>query len=400
MILDFYLLKIIQFYYYFCFNTLIYFIQLIKNFNYFIIFYILDFKFFFYNLILEFSFKLSDIINFSYLTFKILLSVTISICILISVAFFTLLERKKLGSFHNRIGPNNVGFLGLFQAIADGVKLILKESILPRSSNLTVFLLSPILAFFFGLAGWAIIPFSYSTYLVNLNYSILFIFIISIFHIYGVILAGWSSNSRYSFLGALRSSAQLISYDISIGLILLNIFLCTKSLNILNIIEYQDFNGWFIWYLFLPFLLFLVCALAETNRHPFDLPEAESELVSGYNVEYSAMGFALFFLGEYSAILFTSVFITIIFLGAWLPLFNILSFIPPYIWFTSKVLLVNYFFFISRAVIPRYRYDQLMRIGWKFILPLALGFFILNFSIFFISNSFIINYLSFVKILI
>lgn len=340
------------------------------------------------------------LVPYVFLVVKILTFIIIIVLILISVAFFTLLERKKLGSFHNRLGPNKVGFLGLLQAVADGIKLFLKESILPQNSNFFIFILSPLLAFFFGFAGWAIIPFSYTSVLADLNYGILYVFIISIFHIYGVILAGWSSNSRYSFLGALRSSAQLISYDISMGLLLLNIFLCTKSLNFLKIIEFQDFNGWFVFYFPIPFLLFLVCSLAETNRHPFDLPEAEAELVSGYNVEYSAMGFALFFLGEYSAILFTSILIVNLFLGGWLPIFPFLSFIPGFIWFLLKISTINFFFLIIRAAIPRYRYDQLMRIGWKFILPLSLSIFLLNFFIFFMNSGFLNDFSHFTKLII
>lgn len=331
---------------------------------------------------------------------KILALLLMIILILVSVAFFTLLERKKLSSFQNRIGPNKVGIWGLLQAVADGVKLFLKESVLPQNSNFVIFILSPILAFFFGFAGWAVIPFSYFSVVSDLNYGILYIFIISIFHIYGVILAGWSSNSRYSFLGALRSSAQLISYDISMGLLLLNVFLCTKSLNLLKIIEFQDFNGWFIFYFPIPFILFLVCSLAETNRHPFDLPEAEAELVSGYNVEYSAMGFALFFLGEYSAILFTSILIVNLFLGGWLPIIASLNFIPGFFWFILKVSVINFFFLIIRAAIPRYRYDQLMRIGWKFILPVSLSIFLLNFCIFFLSGGFFVDFSHFSKLIL
>ena len=324
----------------------------------------------------EFMGVIINIIIFS------IFSIFFILIILISVAFFTLVERKKISSFQNRIGPNNVGVSGLLQAIADGIKLFFKESILPQNSILLIFILSPILSFLFGLCGWIIVPFSYISVLSNLNFGVLFIFIISIFHIYGIILAGWSSNSRYSFLGALRSSAQLISYDISVGLIILNIFLCTKSLSLVKIVEFQDFAGWFIFYYFIPFLLFLICSLAETNRHPFDLPEAESELVSGYNVEYSSMGFALFFLGEYSAILFSSFFIVIIFLGGWLPLFNFLSFIPPSFWIALKMIFLIFFFITIRTVIPRYRYDQLMRIGWKFVLPISISIFFFNFIVF------------------
>ena len=314
----------------------------------------------------------SMLMNFSNWNFYVIANqLFLLVAIILSVAFFTLLERKKLSTFQNRKGPNRVGYFGIFQPIADAVKLLLKEILIPRHSTLHLYIVSPLLAFLFGFLSWSVIPFSYKQMLANINLGVLFIFCISIFHIYGIIFAGWASNSRYSFLGALRSSAQLIAYDISLGLIVLNIILYTKSLNLAKIVEFQDYHGWFVFYFFCPFLLFLVCILAETNRHPFDLPEAESELVSGYNVEYSAISFALFFLAEYAAILFISFFTVILFFGGWLGSF-----------FLIKVIIFFYFFLFIRAAIPRYRYDQLMRIGWKYILPIALGLFLVNLGIY------------------
>ncbi len=354
--------------------------------TYFIVFifflfsYILILYIFFFSIVYNFYIYLSFLLNnfliftansdvFSFLALNLNILI-VFICVLLSVAFFTLLERKKLSTFQNRKGPNKVGYFGLLQPIADAVKLLLKETVIPRNSNMFLFIISPMLAFLFGALSWIVIPFSYNYVLSNINLGLLFIFCISIFHIYGIIFAGWSSNSRYSFLGALRSSAQLIAYDIAMGLVILNIIMYTKSLNLLDIIEFQDFNGWFLFYFFCPFILFLVCILAETNRHPFDLPEAESELVSGYNVEYAAITFALFFLAEYAAIIFMCFFTTILFVGGWLT------------FFFFKFIFFLYFFLFMRAAIPRYRYDQLMRIGWKFILPAALGIFVVNFCLY------------------
>ena len=365
--------------------------------------YLLDYNIrLFYSYFSSLNHKLNNLdLQFLAKIFNFIICLEVLILVLISVAFFTLLERKKLGSIQSRLGPNKVGLLGVLQPISDALKLITKEIIIPRVSISFIFVLSPILAFIFGLLSWGVFPFSYDSIISNTNFSLLVVFIISVFHVYGIILAGWSSNSRYSFLGAMRSSAQLVSYDISFGLVLLTIFLHTKSLNLIKILEFQDFNGWLVLYFPIPFIIFFICSLAETNRHPFDLPEAEAELVSGYNVEYSAISFALFFLGEYGSILFVSSFIVLFFLGGPLPFLNLnyidlvilfnwnfaFFFIHAYIckitffWFFIKLILVIYMFIISRAIIPRYRYDQLMRIGWKFILPLSLAIFILNFCI-------------------
>ena len=307
------------------------------------------------------------------------------ILVLLSVAFFTLLERKLLSSIQKRKGPTKVGFLGILQPVADGLKLILKETIIPRNSFLVIFFVSPILSFIFGFILWALLPFSYTSVISDLNYGVLFVFIISIFHVYSIILAGWSSNSKYSFLGSLRSSAQLIAYDISLGFIILTLFLATKTLNLGLIVEFQILNGWLVLYYPILFLIFFVCCLAETNRHPFDLPEAEAELVSGYNVEYSAAGFALFFLGEYSSMLFMSFLTVNLFLGGWYTCGY--AFVDLFFYF-FKVVFVVYLFIFSRAAIPRYRYDKLMSIGWKFFIPITFSIFVINVCIFYCYGGF------------
>jgi NADH-quinone oxidoreductase subunit H len=280
-----------------------------------------------------------------------------------------------MGAIQRRRGPNVIGFIGLLQAFADGLKLFVKETTLPSSSNIVVFLIAPILSFVLSLIGWAVIPFSHKVVLADINLGLLYLFAISSLNVYGIVLAGWSSNSKYAFLGGLRSAAQMISYEISIGFIALNIAVCTGSLNISKIVLAQQ-EIWFIIPLFPLFVIFYISMLAETNRHPFDLPEAEAELVSGYNVEYSAMTFALFFLGEYGNMLLMSSLSSLLFLGGWLPLFNIFpfSFLPGSFWFSIKVLIGALFFIITRATLPRYRYDQLMHLGWKCFLPLSIGY--------------------------
>jgi NADH-quinone oxidoreductase subunit H len=304
----------------------------------------------------------------------------IVVALLISVAYFTLAERKIMGSIQRRKGPNVIGFLGLLQPLADGLKLFAKETILPSNSNIIVFLIAPMLTFVLSLVGWAVIPFSEGTVLVDFNLGILYLFAVSSLSVYGIITSGWSSNSKYPFLGALRSAAQMVSYEVSIGFIMVTVVICVGSFNLTEVVISQKF----IWYfipLFPMFLMFSISALAETNRHPFDLPEAEAELVSGYNVEYSAMGFALFFLGEYANMLLMSSLISLLFLGGWLAPFIYFSFIPNLIWFSLKICLGVIFFIWTRAALPRYRYDQLMLLGWKVFFPLSLSWLLITSSI-------------------
>jgi NADH-quinone oxidoreductase subunit H len=308
------------------------------------------------------------------LTNWVLQILIIVIPLLIAVAYFTLAERKILASIQRRRGPAVVGLWGLGQALVDGLKLLLKETILPSTSNVVIFTIAPILTFLLAIMGWAVIPFGEGLVLSDLNIGILYIFAVSSLGVYGIITSGWASNSKYAFLGALRSTAQMVSYEVSIGLIIINILLCVGSLNLSLIVLSQE-NIWYIVPLFPVFLMFFISALAETNRAPFDLPEAEAELVAGYNVEYSAMGFALFFLGEYTNILIMCALITILFLGGWLPLIDLfpLNCIPGPFWFGIKMSLMVFVFIWVRGAYPRYRYDQLMRLGWKVLLPLALS---------------------------
>lgn len=300
--------------------------------------------------------------------------------LLISVAYFTLAERKILGAIQRRRGPNVVGVYGLLQPLADGLKLFLKETIIPSSANKFIFIISPIVFFVVSLMSWAIIPFDKYSYFAEMNIGTLYILAISSLGVYGVILSGWSSNSKYSFLGALRSTAQMISYEVSIGFIIITIIMCCGSFRLQTIVECQT-ETWFAITFFPLFLIFFASSLAETNRHPFDLPEAEAELVSGYNVEYSAMGFALFSLGEYSNMLAMSSLNTILFCGGWLAPLSFLAFIPGYIWFGLKICVFVILFVCMRAILPRYRYDQLMVIGWKIFLPISLAYLILTFFI-------------------
>jgi len=302
--------------------------------------------------------------------------------LLISVAYFTLAERKIMGSIQRRKGPNVIGYLGLLQPLADGLKLFVKETILPSNANLNIFLLAPMLTFVLSLMGWAVIPFSSGTVIGDINVGILYLFAISSLSVYGIITSGWSSNSKYPFLGALRSTAQMVSYEVSIGFIIVTVVVCAGSFNLTEIVLAQK-NIWFLVPLLPMFIMFSISALAETNRHPFDLPEAEAELVSGYNVEYSAMGFALFFLGEYANMLLMSALTTILFLGGWLPPFDIFIFtvVPCTIWFSLKMCIGVTFFIVMRAALPRFRYDQLMALGWKVFLPLSLSWLFLTVSL-------------------
>lgn len=287
-----------------------------------------------------------------------------------------------MGSIQRRRGPNVIGFTGLLQPLADGLKLFVKETILPSNSNIYIFLLAPLLTFILSLIGWSVIPISETIVISDLNLGILYLFAVSSLSVYGIVMAGWSSNSKYPFLGSLRSAAQMISYEVSIGFIVVNICVCTGSFNLSSIVISQT-NVWFIIPLFPMFVLFYISMLAETNRHPFDLPEAEAELVSGYNVEYSAMTFALFFLGEYANMLLMSAFSSILFLGGWLPLINVLplNILPGSFWLSIKIVIGVIFFILTRAALPRYRYDQLMYIGWKSFLPISLSYLIFTVSI-------------------
>jgi NADH-quinone oxidoreductase subunit H len=308
---------------------------------------------------------------------KILL---IIVPLLIAVAYFTLAERKILGAIQRRMGPNVVGVFGLLQPLSDGFKLLMKETVLPSSANQLIFIISPILTFTISLMGWAIIPFDKYSVLAEMNIGVLYLFAMSSLGVYGIIMSGWSSNSKYAFLGALRSTAQMVSYEVSIGFIMITIVVCVGSFNLEEIIDCQR-ELWFVFTFFPLFLMFFTSALAETNRHPFDLPEAEAELVSGYNVEYSAMGFALFSLGEYSNMLMMSSINVILFFGGWLPPLSILSFIPGSFWFGVKICFFVILFVWMRAALPRYRYDQLMNLGWKVFLPISLAYLMLTYTI-------------------
>jgi len=311
----------------------------------------------------------------NYLLISILFKIIVlTIPLLLGVAFLVLAERKVMASMQRRKGPNVTGIFGIFQSIADGLKLLVKEPVLPSSANLVIFLFAPILTFLLSQVAWAVIPFGEGLVLADLNVGLLYIFAISSLGVYGIIMAGWSSNSKYAFLGSLRSAAQMVSYEVSIGLIIITVLLCTGSLNLSEIVLAQT-HVWFCIPLFPLLIMFFISCLAETNRAPFDLPEAEAELVAGYNVEYSSMGFALFFLGEYANMIVMSSLCTLFFLGGWLPPFNITLFywIPGVFWFGLKVVVFLFTFIWVRAAFPRYRYDQLMRLGWKVLLPLSLA---------------------------
>jgi NADH-quinone oxidoreductase subunit H len=311
--------------------------------------------------------------NLYYIFLNLLLKgLGIILPLLIGVAFLTLLERKVMASMQQRRGPNVVGFFGLLQPFADGLKLLVKETILPSSANIGLFVLAPILTFLLSLSSWAVIPITENTVFVDLNIGVLYLLAISSLGVYGIVIAGWSSNSKYAFLGALRSAAQMISYEVSMGLIIICVLLCSGSLNLTEIVYAQN-QIWYIFPLFPLFIIYFISSLAETNRAPFDLPEAEAELVSGYNTEYASVGFTLFFLGEYANMIMMSSTLTLFFLGGWLAPSKLLSFIPACVFFGFKTTVVLFFFIWVRAAFPRYRYDQLMRIGWKIFLPFSLG---------------------------
>ena len=303
----------------------------------------------------------------------------VTVPLLIGVAYLTLAERRVIGFMQLRKGPNVVGPFGLFQPFADALKLMSKETILPAGADKVVFMLAPMLTFILALVAWAVIPFDEGMVLADINVGILYLFAISSLGVYGIIMAGWASNSKYAFLGALRSAAQMVSYEVSMGLVIINVLLCVGSLNLSAIIEAQR-DMWFALPLFPMFIVFFISTLAETNRAPFDLPEGESELVAGYFVEYSSMSFALFFLGEYANMILMSAMTVVLFMGGWLPPLDIfpLNLIPGPIWFIAKIMLVLFVFLWVRATTPRYRYDQLMRLGWKIFLPFSLIYVVLT----------------------
>ena len=316
-------------------------------------------------------------ITFSDFIFTLLIIIAQIIAIIIplflSVAFLVYAERKVIGSIQLRRGPNVVGPFGLFQSFADAIKLITKENIIPRNSNKIVFILAPIITMVLSLAGWAVIPFAPGLVLSDINVGIMYLFAISSLGVYGIIMAGWASNSQYPFLGALRSAAQMVSYEVSIGFVIITVLLCVGSLNLTKIVEAQS-TVWFAIPLLPMFIIFFISALAETNRLPFDLPEDEATLVAGFSTEYSSAGFMLFFLGEYANMILMSAMTTILFLGGWLPPFNIAPFnmLPGPIWFFLKITFILFLFLWVRGTLPRYRYDQLMRLGWKVFLPFSI----------------------------
>ena len=307
--------------------------------------------------------------------------------VLISVAMIVWLDRRVWAFVQKRQGPNVVGPFGLLQSLADALKYIFKEIIIPASSNKVIFILAPIITMTLALIAWAVIPFGENQALANINVGILYIFAVSSLGVYGIIMGGWASNSKYPFLGAIRSAAQMVSYEVSIGIIIINVLLCVGSLNLSDIVMAQQ-NMWFIIPLFPMFVIFFISALAETNRPPFDLPEAEAELVAGYQTEYSGMMYAMFWLGEYANILLMCALGSILFLGGWLSPIDLYPFnlIPGVFWLIFKILLLFILFALVKAVVPRYRYDQLMRLGWKIFLPLSLTYVVLTASYLFYFN--------------
>ena len=307
--------------------------------------------------------------------------------VLVSVAMIVWLDRRVWAFVQKRQGPNVVGPFGLLQSLADALKYIFKEIIIPSSSNKVIFILAPIVTMTLALIAWAVIPFSATQVLADINVGILYLFAVSSLGVYGIIMGGWASNSKYPFLGAIRSAAQMVSYEVSIGVIIINVLLCVGSLNLNDIVIAQQ-NLWFVIPLFPMFVIFFISALAETNRPPFDLPEAEAELVAGYQTEYSGMMYAMFWLGEYANILLMCAMGAILFLGGWLSPIDIYPFtlVPGAIWLILKILLLFFLFALVKAIVPRYRYDQLMRLGWKVFLPLSLSWVVLTASYLFYFN--------------
>ena len=312
--------------------------------------------------------------------------------VLVSVAMIVWLDRRVWAFVQKRQGPNVVGPFGLLQSVADALKYIFKEIIIPSSSNKIIFILAPIVTMTLALIAWAVIPFSATQVLADINVGILYLFAVSSLGVYGIIMGGWASNSKYPFLGAIRSAAQMVSYEVSIGVIIINVLLCVGSLNLNDIVIAQQ-NLWFVIPLFPMFVIFFISALAETNRPPFDLPEAEAELVAGYQTEYSGMMYAMFWLGEYANILLMCAMGAILFLGGWLSPIEVYPFtlIPGAIWLILKILFLFILFALVKAIVPRYRYDQLMRLGWKIFLPLSLTWVVLTASYLFYFNLLPVN---------
>ena len=305
--------------------------------------------------------------------------VALLIPLLLAVAYTTYAERRIIGSMQLRRGPNVVGPFGLLQPIADALKMLFKETVVPAGANRGVFIAAPMITFVLALVAWAVIPFGPNTVIANINVGLLYLFAVSSLGVYGIIMAGWASNSKYAFLGALRSAAQMVSYEVSMGFVVITVALCAGSLNLVEIVEAQK-TVWFGLPLLPMLVVFFISVLAETNRTPFDLPEGESELVAGYFVEYSSMAFALFFLGEYANMLLLSGMTSVLFLGGWLPPLSIAPFtwIPGPLWLIVKIVALMFVFIWVRATLPRYRYDQLMRLGWKVFLPFSLFWVVLT----------------------
>jgi NADH-quinone oxidoreductase subunit H len=303
----------------------------------------------------------------------LLLSLFTIIPLLISVAFFTLLERKVMGSIQRRHGPTEIGFWGLLQALADGLKLVLKEVILPTRANYFLFILAPILSFSISFTGWSLIPFGFASVISDTNFGLLFLFALSSLNVYSLILSGWSSNSKYALLGSLRAISQMISYEVVFALSIMPIVVFCGSLNLTDIVNFQQ-DFFFFFPLFPMSFIFFVCIVAETNRTPFDLPEAEAEIVAGYNVEYSSITFALFFLGEYCSIMLMSALWVVLFFGGWLSPFWVFNWLPSSVIFALKIVFICFLFVLIRAVLPRYRFDQLMSLCWKNFLPISFGY--------------------------
>jgi len=326
------------------------------------------------------------------LTIGILKIFSFVVPVLVSVALLVYLERKVLGAVQLRKGPNVVGPFGILQSFADVLKLLTKENLLPSSSNKFLFIFAPMLTLILSLIAWAVIPISSTYVIANINIGILYLFAVSSFGVYGVIIAGWASNSKYPFLGALRSAAQMISYEVSIGFVIITVLICVGSLNLIDIVESQK-NMWFAIPLLPMFVIFIISALAETNRLPFDLPEDEATLVAGFFTEYSSISFGLFFLAEYANMILMSSLTVILFLGGWLSPLDIdaLSFIPTPFWLIFKILFLFILFALVKAIVPRYRYDQLMKLGWKIFLPLSLTWVVLTASYLFYFNLLPVN---------